>query len=102
MLNVQPDSRILSAGVAAAILAAALLHASWNALIKGAGDKGLYTLSLQACSGATGLIGLMLTGLPAADSWPYAMTSALLHTLYIAGLMRAYDGGQLAVSYVLM
>ena len=98
----QPDSRILSAGVAAAILAAALLHASWNALIKRAGDKGLYTLSLHACSGATGLIGLMLTGLPAADSWPYAMTSALLHTLYIAGLMRAYDGGQLAVIYVLM
>jgi drug/metabolite transporter (DMT)-like permease len=102
VLNVQPDTSTLSAGVAAAILAAALLHASWNALIKGAGDKGLYTLLLHACSGAIGLIGLMFTGLPAADSWPYAGTSALLHTLYIAGLMRAYEGGQLAVSYVLM
>lgn len=102
MLNVPPDTRTLSAGVAAAILAAALLHASWNALIKGAGDKGLYTLLLHACSGVIGLIGLLFTGLPASDSWPYAVTSALLHTAYIAGLMRAYEGGQLAVSYVLM
>lgn len=102
MLNVPPDTRTLSAEVAAAILAAALLHASWNALIKGAGDKGLYTLLLHACSGVIGLIGLLFTGLPASDSWPYAVTSALLHTAYIAGLMRAYEGGQLAVSYVLM
>ena len=97
-----PDSSHLSAGVAGAVLAAALLHASWNALIKGAGDKGLYTLLLHACSGVIGLIGLIFTGLPAADCWPYAGVSALLHTVYIAGLMRAYEGGQLAVSYVLM
>ena len=97
-----PDTSTLSTGVAATILAAALLHASWNALINGAGDKGLYTLLLHACSGAFGLIGLMFTGLPAADCWPHVVTSALLHTLYIAGLMRAYEGGQLAVSYVLM
>lgn len=79
-----------------------MLHASWNALIKGAGDKGLYTLLLHACSGVIGLVGLMFTGLPAVDCWPYAGISALLHTFYIAGLMRAYEGGQLAVSYVLM
>jgi drug/metabolite transporter (DMT)-like permease len=102
MLSVPPDTSTLSAGVATAILAAALLHASWNALIRGAGDKGLYTLLLHACSGAIGLIGLVFTGLPAAGCWPYVVISALLHTLYIAGLMRAYEGGQLAVSYVLM
>jgi len=96
------DVSTLSAGVAAAVLAAALLHASWNALIKGAGDKGLYTLLLHACSSVIGLVGLLFTGLPASDSWPYVATSALLHTAYIAGLMRAYEGGQLAVSYVLM
>lgn len=97
-----PDTGNLTAGVTAAILAAALLHAIWNALIKGAGDQGLYTLLLHACSAVLGLIGLVFTGLPATDSWPYVLASALLHTLYIAGLMRAYDGGQLAVSYVLM
>lgn len=98
----QPDTSTLTPGVTSAILVAALLHASWNALIKSAGDKGLYTLLLHACSGVLGLIGLLFTGLPATDSLPYLLVSALLHTAYIAGLMKAYDGGYLAVSYVLM
>ncbi|GAA4031797.1 hypothetical protein [Actimicrobium antarcticum] len=101
MLNAPPDSNALRVKVTAAILAAALLHASWNALIKGAGDTGLYTL-LHACSGVIGLIGLLITGLPASESWPYAAMSAQLHTVCIAGSMRAYEGGKLAVSYVLM
>lgn len=92
----------MSSGVIAAVLAAALLHAGWNALIRGAGDKGLYTLLLHACSGTLGGIGLIFLGLPDAASWPYVIASALLHTVYIAWLMRAYDGGQLAVSYTLM
>lgn len=92
----------LSSTVLLAVMAAALLHAGWNALIRGAGDKGLYTLLLHACSATIGGIGLLLLGLPDAASWPYVLASALLHTLYIAWLMRAYEGGQLAVSYTLM
>ncbi|MDO9160082.1 MAG: hypothetical protein Q7U45_11595, partial [Burkholderiaceae bacterium] len=41
-------------------------------------------------------------GLPEADCWPYLLVSALLHSAYIMLLMRAYEGGQLAVSYLLM
>lgn len=92
----------LTVQVTLAVLAAALLHAGWNALIRGAGDKGLYTLLLHACSGFLAIFALLFLGLPAAASWPYVIASALLHTLYIAWLMRAYDGGQLAVSYTLM
>lgn len=92
----------LPVNVILVVLAAALLHAGWNALIRGAGDKGLYTLLLHACSGTLGGIGLIFLGLPDAASWPYILASALLHTVYIAWLMRAYDGGQLAVSYTLM
>lgn len=92
----------LTAGITVAVLAAALLHASWNALIRGAADKGLYTLLLHASSGGLAGLALLFVGLPAVASWPYVVTSALLHTLYIAWLMRAYEGGQLAVSYTLM
>jgi len=97
-----PIDQELSTGIILAVLMAALLHAGWNALIRGAGDKGLYTLLLHACSATIGGIGLLFLGLPDAASWPYVLASALLHTLYIAWLMRAYDGGQLAVSYTLM
>lgn len=92
----------LPPGVAIAVLAAALLHASWNALIRSAGDKGLYTLLLHACSGLLAVPGVILLGLPESASLPYVLASALIHTVYIVWLMRAYDGGQLAVSYTLM
>lgn len=92
----------LTPGIALAVLAAALLHASWNALIRGAGDKRLYTLLLHACSAAIGAVGLLFTGLPTAESWPYLGLSALIHTAYIMLLIKAYEGGQLATSYTLM
>lgn len=92
----------LTPGVLAAVLGAALLHAGWNALIRGAGDKGLFTLLLSACGIVLALVGVCFSGLPSAASLPYLLSSALIHTVYIAWLMRAYEGGQLALSYTLM
>lgn len=93
---------VLTAKVAAAVLAAALLHAGWNALIRGAGDKALYTLLLHACSGLLALPAVMIIGLPAGGCWPYLLASAMVHTVYILWLMKAYEGAPLAVSYTLM
>lgn len=92
----------LSAGVALAVLAAALLHAGWNALIRGAPDKPLFTVLMHTCSAGFAGIGLLFTGWPDVASFPYLAISALLHSIYIALLMRAYEGGQLAVGYVFM
>ena len=92
----------LSAGVVLAVLAAALMHASWNALIRGAPDKGLYTVLLHICSAVLALVLLPWVGLPRWESAPYIVASAVLHTGYILLLMRTYEGGQLAVSYLLM
>ena len=96
-----PDSQ-LSFGVVLAVLAAALMHASWNALIRGAPDKGLYTVLLHVCSAVLAAALLPWVGLPDGASAPFILTSALLHTGYILLLMRTYEGGQLAVSYLLM
>ncbi len=85
-----------------AVLAAALMHASWNAMIRGAPDKGLYTVLLHVCSAALAVVLLPWVGLPRWESAPFLVISALLHTFYILLLMRTYDGGQLAVSYLLM
>lgn len=92
----------LAPGVMLAVLAAALLHAGWNALIRGAGDKGLFTLLLSACSIVLSLVALPFVGLPSAASLPYLLASALVHNVYVVWLMRAYEGGQLALSYTLM
>lgn len=92
----------LSSGVGLAVLCAALMHAGWNALIRGTPDKPLFTVLLHLCSALLAAVGLCFTGWPNAASTPYIIASALLHSLYIVLLMRADDGGQLAVGYVLM
>jgi drug/metabolite transporter (DMT)-like permease len=92
----------MSTGVLLAVLAAALMHASWNALIRGAPDKRQYTILLHTCAALLAAVGLCFTGWPSQASAPYIATSAVIHWMYIALLMRIYEGGQLAVGYVAM
>lgn len=92
----------MSTGVLLAVLAAALMHASWNAMIRGATDKRQYTILLHTCAALLAAVGLCFTGWPSLASAPYIATSAVIHWMYIALLMRIYEGGQLAVGYVAM
>lgn len=92
----------LATPVALAVLGAALLHAGWNALIRGAGDKAQFTLLLSAASACLAVIGVAVLGFPAARSLPFLFTSVALHTVYIVWLIRAYEGGGLALSYTIM
>lgn len=92
----------MSTGIGLIVLASALMHASWNALIRGAPDKQLYTLLLHVCAALLAALGLGFTGWPDLASVPYIAVSAVLHWIYIALLMRIYEGGQLAVGYVFM
>jgi len=89
-------------GVGMTVLAAALMHASWNALIRSAPDKRQYTTLLHVCAAVLAAVGLCFTGWPDRGSAPYILASAVLHWIYVALLMRIYDGGQLAVGYVFM
>lgn len=92
----------ISASIGLLVLAAALMHASWNALIRSAPDKRQYTLLLHVCAALLAAVGLCFTGWPSLASAPYLAASAVLHWIYIALLMRIYEGGQLAVGYVFM
>jgi drug/metabolite transporter (DMT)-like permease len=85
--------------VFAAVLFAALCHASWNALIKVALDP-LSTTTLILC-GATAfaLAAIPFVPLPASPSWPYLVASSVIHLLYFAGLAEAYRTGDLGQVY---
>jgi drug/metabolite transporter (DMT)-like permease len=85
--------------VFAAVLFAALCHASWNALIKVALDP-LSTTTLILC-GATvfALAAIPFVPLPAPASWPYLVASAVIHLLYFIGLAEAYRTGDLGQVY---
>ncbi|TNE35946.1 MAG: EamA family transporter [Alphaproteobacteria bacterium] len=81
------------------VLLAALLHASWNALIK-LNDDRLVAMALLA--GSTALITLFLipfVNVPPARAWPYIGVTSFIHLGYMFFLVRAYEHGDYGQVY---
>ena len=92
----------ISLPVTLAVLGAALLHASWNALLKSGGDKELDAVGLAAGSGAWALAAVPFLPVPAPASWPWIAASALVHIAYFWALAGAYRWGDMSFSYPIM
>ena len=92
----------LTLPVTLAVLGAALLHASWNALLKSGGDKQLDAVGLAAGSGAVALVAAPFLGVPASASWPWIAASAVVHIAYFWALAGAYRWGDMSFSYPIM
>ncbi len=85
-----------------AVLCGALLHASWNALIKAGGDKPLDT-ALVNLFGALVVLPLMFwLGPPPAGAWPFIAMSMGVHLCYYIALAGAYQHGELSLTYPIM
>ncbi|MCX4644908.1 MULTISPECIES: DMT family transporter [unclassified Streptomyces] len=85
--------------VAAAVLLAAVTHASWNAIAHHITDK---LVGFTLISGGGALIGLVcapFVPFPHAAAWPYLILSALLHVAYYALLMRSFKLGDFGQAY---
>jgi phosphonate utilization associated putative membrane protein len=89
-------------GVVAAVLFSALLHASWNALIKSGGDKELDTALIHLMGCAVALPLLLVVGAPVAAAWPWLVASVLIHIGYYIALAGAYRHGDLGFAYPVM
>ncbi len=84
------------------VLLGALLHASWNAVVKSAGDKFLNAVVVMTCSMVMAMAILPFMSQPLAASWPYLATSAVLQAVYVWLIAKAYHGGDMSVAYPLM
>ncbi len=82
-----------------AVLVAALLHASWNLLVKLDLDRFLALLLISCVMGLMGVAMLFFFPWPKAESYPYFLASALLHTGYNIFLARSYRTGDLSQVY---
>jgi drug/metabolite transporter (DMT)-like permease len=81
------------------ILGAALLHATWNALLKSGLDR-LWSITLMCAVAAVASgIAVFFVPLPAAAAWGCAVFSAILQIGYCLFLVRAYDKGELGQVY---
>lgn len=80
--------------VVLAVLAAAVLHASWNALVKATDDQvGIFARS-SLVGAVICAVGLWFVDMPAAASWGWLIASALIHVAYNLGLLAAYQIGR--------
>jgi drug/metabolite transporter (DMT)-like permease len=88
--------------VLAAVLLGALLHATWNAMVKSGADKLLDLVLVASATGAVGAVVLAVAGAPAPASWPYAALSAAIHALYFPLVALAYAAGDMSTAYPTM
>jgi hypothetical protein len=79
--------------VTAAVLLAAVTHASWNAIAHKITDK-LVGFTLIAGGGTLiGLVMVPFVAIPAAEAWPYLLASAVIHVVYYTLLMMSFRLG---------
>ena len=81
------------------LLAAAMMHTTWNLLVKRAKEKQIFIW----CSLLVGTIifsPLLLTSpLFLVSTWPYLISSALVEAIYYITLIRAYENGDFSLVY---
>jgi drug/metabolite transporter (DMT)-like permease len=80
------------------VLGSALLHASWNLVVKRSADR-LVAAAAQMTFGAFVSLPLLAArGLPP-GAWHFLAATSVVHLGYVLTLVRAYDRGDLSVVY---
>lgn len=85
--------------VASAVLFAALLHATWNALLKSGADRMVSLTVMQTTTSVLAGFGLLFVPLPAAECWPYLVMGMALHYAYRMTLVYGYNRAELGEIY---
>ena len=90
---------MIGTGVILIALSAALLHATWNAMVKGATDRAL-SIGLVSLGHFVPALPFFLI-LPAPDmaALPYIIASTVIHWGYYFFLIAAYKHSDLSVAY---
>jgi drug/metabolite transporter (DMT)-like permease len=81
------------------VLLAALLHASWNAMLHGNEDRFLSMTWMSIAIAAVPTLVILFTPLPASAAWPYIVASGIVHIVYNVTLVRSYRRNDLAQAY---
>ena len=89
----------MSGWVFIAVIAAAALHALWNALVKGGADKTLNMGAVIIGHAPLAILAVVYAPLPAPESLPYLFVGLALHFGYQWFLLRAYLLGDLTQVY---
>ena len=83
------------------VILSAIAHASWNAMVKSAGDRVMTMVAIRVVGLGLGLVALPFVDWPAAAGWTWLALTALVQFGYYALLIRSYGIGDMSVVYPL-
>ncbi|MGH6933486.1 MAG: EamA family transporter [Dongiaceae bacterium] len=89
----------MSVTVTMLVLSAAVMHATWNALVKAGGDKLVMQCLVISVPGFAVFLALPFVPLPAPASWPLLLLSTIAHGIYYVTLLNSYRLGGLSQVY---
>lgn len=92
----------MSGFVVLIVLFGALLHASWNVIVKSGTDKYLSAVMVSGAAGLIALACIPFMPLPLAVSWPYLISSSIIQIIYLFLVAAAYSNGDMSLTYPLM
>lgn len=81
------------------VLCAALMHATWNAMVKAETDRAAVLAGVSATHAVVGVVLIALSPLPDVASWPSIFVSTVVHYGYYLLLFHAYRYGDLSQVY---
>lgn len=84
------------------VLVSALMHASWNYLIKAGTDKLMDTVTFAVVSSGIALIVIPFVPAVHSTAWTWLGLSVLLHIAYFVALIKAYQLSDLSLAYPVM
>lgn len=83
----------------ALVLVSAVLHATWNALLKSGTERPQFMASMSLVVGVTALLATMFVPFPGRDAWVCIAVSAVLHIGYNLLLLAKYSTSDFAATY---
>jgi drug/metabolite transporter (DMT)-like permease len=92
----------MSSVTLSAILLGALLHASWNVLVKVGNDSFLSAAFVAGSAAIVSAFALPFLGQPHTESWRYIGASMCSETIYYALVAKAYSKGDMSKIYPIM
>jgi drug/metabolite transporter (DMT)-like permease len=83
----------------ALVLLSAILHATWNAQLKGQSDRSQFMANMSTSVGVVALLCMPFVPLPVGSAWICVAVSVVLHVTYNLLLLQNYRLSDLASSY---
>ena len=97
-----PPKDAMTLSVFCILLFAALLHASWNAIVKAGTDKLYSAISVSGSATLIALVLLPFSPQPSVASWPFLVVSCALQVVYTVLVAKTYQVSDMSQTYPLM